>query len=57
MSCRKYVPSKICPVEKVSVEKVSVEKVSVDNMSVENMSRCLKNVHPVCDAGIQTHNL
>ena len=30
MSRQKYVPSKICP----------VEKVAVDNMSVEKMSRC-----------------
>ena len=48
ITSRKYVQSKICPVEKVSVEKVSVEKVSVkkvsvENMSVEKTSRCQKN--------------
>ena len=33
---QKYVPSKICPLEKVSVDNMSVE-----NMSVEKTSRCL----------------
>ena len=49
VSCRKYVPSKICPilllVENMStlllVENMSVDNMSVENMSVEKTSRCL----------------
>ena len=49
VSCRKYVPSKICPilllVENMStlllVENMSVNNMSVENMSVEKTSRCL----------------
>ena len=38
ITSRKYVPSKICPVEKVSIDNMSVENMSVENMSVENIS-------------------
>ena len=48
VSCRKYVPSKICPilllVENMStlllVENMSFDNMSVENMSVEKTSRC-----------------
>ena len=48
VSCRKYVPSKICPilllVENMStlllVENMSVDNMSVENMSIEKTTRC-----------------